>query len=94
MTPGPSWVPPARARAEWDRLQGGIRGTCHRLPCEVAPTSWWSTDPDDQATAVTGCRGCPLLEVCAAYALAAGERAGVWGGLTPAERAPQLEAAW
>jgi WhiB family transcriptional regulator, redox-sensing transcriptional regulator len=32
------------------------------------------------------CLRCPVLGECTAYALAADERYGVWGGLTPAER--------
>ena len=33
------------------------------------------------------CGGCPVRRPCADYALAADERYGVWGGLTPEERA-------
>ncbi len=32
------------------------------------------------------CWRCPVMKVCAAYALAAGEREGVWGGTLPDER--------
>ena len=32
------------------------------------------------------CLRCPVLGECTAYALAADERYGVWGGLSPAER--------
>lgn len=33
------------------------------------------------------CAGCPVREECAEFALAHGERHGVWGGTTAAERA-------
>lgn len=40
-----------------------------------------------EATAKALCRQCPVREECLATALALDERHGVWGGLTPAERA-------
>ena len=39
-----------------------------------------------QALAITVCRRCPALIQCRTWALAAGETAGVWGGLTADER--------
>ena len=53
------------------------------------PDAWW---PDGQRVdalveaAQDICRSCPLRRECLAYALAADEREGIWGGLTPAER--------
>ena len=38
------------------------------------------------------CAGCPVRMACLDYALRAGERYGIWGGLTPDERAALLEA--
>jgi hypothetical protein len=32
------------------------------------------------------CAGCDVLEKCGAYALAAQERTGIWGGLRPIDR--------
>lgn len=71
----------------WLALQASIRATCRRLPCQADPARWSSTAPADVAGAVDGCYDCPLMVPCGAYAVAAGERDGVWGGLTPAERA-------
>jgi len=34
----------------------------------------------------TVCRGCPVLESCAAFAVRTGQAFGVWGGLTEADR--------
>jgi WhiB family redox-sensing transcriptional regulator len=39
-----------------------------------------------ERAAKTICRTCPVLEQCAAFALAIREPYGVWGGLTPEER--------
>jgi WhiB family transcriptional regulator, redox-sensing transcriptional regulator len=39
-----------------------------------------------EAAAKAVCRRCRVLEDCARYALASGERFGVWGGMTEAER--------
>jgi len=36
------------------------------------------------------CRGCPVVGECLAWALATREPWGVWGGLTPLERAERL----
>jgi WhiB family transcriptional regulator, redox-sensing transcriptional regulator len=32
------------------------------------------------------CRGCPVSTICLSWALASGQEAGIWGGLTEAER--------
>ena len=38
------------------------------------------------AEAKAVCRGCPVREFCLDYAVTTGQEAGIWGGLTPAER--------
>lgn len=57
-------------------------------PCEEgAPDAWWpdgGRNPDPLVARC--CAGCPARVECLTYALAADEREGVWGGLTPAER--------
>lgn len=76
----------AAAAGEWSALQDAVASTLAAgavLPCRTAPEVWWGMDHDQ---AVAGCSVCPVVEVCRAYAVAAGERFGVWGGLTPAER--------
>lgn len=47
---------------------------------------WFSPDPDGQAYARTVCATCPVRLKCLAWALEAGERFGIWGGLDPYER--------
>jgi WhiB family transcriptional regulator, redox-sensing transcriptional regulator len=39
-----------------------------------------------EARAKAICARCPVIRECAAYAIAAGERYGVWGGLSERER--------
>ena len=36
--------------------------------------------------AVDACCACPAMDACLAYALAADERRGIWGGTLPDER--------
>ena len=51
------------------------------------------TDPDElfvqgaaQNRAKLICRGCPVSATCLSWALASGQEAGIWGGLTEGER--------
>jgi WhiB family redox-sensing transcriptional regulator len=37
-------------------------------------------------TAKLICRGCPVSAICLGWALASGQEAGIWGGLTEDER--------
>lgn len=46
-----------------------------------------SGKPDREAAKAV-CRPCPVREECLDHALAAGERHGIWGGLTELERKP------
>lgn len=80
----PALIPPA-ARSEWFAL-ARVLAMAGPAPCEYDPELWWSTSPDDVATAVAACRRCPALAECAAYVHAADERFGVWGALAAVER--------
>lgn len=77
---------PQKALREWLELAWVLaeRGPA---PCEYDPELWWSKTPEDVAAAVAACRRCPAQVACAAYAAAARERHGTWGGLSAAERA-------
>lgn len=69
--------------------QPGARGTTSAetpVPCSLAPDVWFSDDEDDRQLAISWCRQCPAMARCAAYALAAEERFGIWGGLSPEAR--------
>lgn len=80
---------PAGAVGEWAALQAGLAVTLP--PCRVEPALWSATrrthaEAARQDVAREACSWCPLLEVCRAYALAAVEPDGVWGGTSPNER--------
>lgn len=54
------------------------------VPCAGSESAaWTSDDPADQERAADRCWDCPLVFQCRAYAIAAGEPAGVWGGFAP-----------
>ncbi len=64
-----------------------------RTPCQTSPTPQaWDYDSTVVLSmrlakmAVAVCWSCPVRQVCLDHAIAAGERYGIWGGLTPAER--------
>ena len=78
---------PDGAVDEWRHLVDALREH-GSTPCEDPAVRglWHSPRPDLAADAVFGCTCCPVLDACRAYALAADEREGVWGGTTAAER--------
>jgi hypothetical protein len=61
-------------------------------PCQLSDPEIWF-DPQTQQVAIDYCNQCPLRLPCAEYALRieanleACSRYGVWGGLTPSQRA-------
>ena len=79
-------VPP-HAREEWEALAAALCD--RRVPCQEEPDRWFARTPD--ADAVAACGTCPARAECLAYAMAADERHGVWGGTT-AEQRRQLDA--
>jgi hypothetical protein len=81
----PAWAVPAAAVGEWVDLQLAIAGAGRAPVCRHDPEVWWSAGASVEV-AVVACSWCPVLGECRGYALAAGERYGVWGGTTPAER--------
>lgn len=62
----------------------------HTTPCHGRALLFTSDEADDMAHAAALCGGCPIRQACADHAIEAGEPAGVWGGLTPDERAASL----
>lgn len=89
----PSWEVAARAVEEWAALQVGLLVARGRVPCRVSaePEWWWASratpaEAARQDQARVACSWCLVLRECAAYALAAREPEGVWGGMSPAER--------
>lgn len=61
------------------------------VPCHSAP-DLYSVDEDIPGYlrlmnyARELCQSCPVIELCAEYAIANDERFGIWGGMSPNER--------
>jgi WhiB family redox-sensing transcriptional regulator len=87
------------------RLREAMLKTINRLrllweaepPCGDQPDLFVGSDTEASArrrwrerSAAAICAGCPVRESCLAYALAAREEHGVWGGYSPEERAALL----
>lgn len=87
MTGAADLVVPPRTAVEWRALIDALR-TRGPAVCEDAVDAdvWCPTERDDPSLVVAMCMACPVRPECAAYAIAAGERGGIWGALTPAER--------
>lgn len=85
-----SWPPrlevPASSWVQWEALTAALARLGAPPLCSDDPERWWSRDPEDVADAVAVCGLCPLREPCLAYAVAADEREGTWGGVSEAER--------
>lgn len=56
------------------------------VPCKSAPDFFFPETNENIEYAKDVCRGCPLMDACATYAIQANEREGIWGGLTLRER--------
>ena len=84
------WALPPKAEVEWHELRRQLEEV-GPVACQIGdPTAWWPDrcDVAGPAThgAVAACRRCPAAAPCLAYALAADERYGIWGGTLPGER--------
>ena len=60
----------------------------HDAACRDADPELFFPDVDraQVKTAKLICRGCPVSATCLSWALASGQEAGIWGGLTEDER--------
>lgn len=67
-----------------DHLDAGLIVPCIAHDAQDSP--WTADSPALADEAAVACHGCPALVECRAYAVAAREAAGVWGGLTAGER--------
>lgn len=81
----PMCAVPAVALEAWFALQVALV-VAGPTPCEADPELWFARAEARAEDAVYGCSRCPVLTACRAYALAAGERDGTWGGLTEMDR--------
>nr|WP_234802674.1 WhiB family transcriptional regulator [Mycobacteroides salmoniphilum] len=74
---------------------GDVDEWWNRARCRGLPTEMFFVPDGDrgrsrlvrETRAKRICQSCPVLRQCGAYAVSAGERHGVWGALTPVERA-------
>jgi hypothetical protein len=82
----PAWQVPAVALPQWMALSAALLELEDSPACADEPELWWSKRPGDVERARVVCAFCPVQGWCREYALAAGEREGVWGGLAPADR--------
>ncbi len=55
---------------------------CRTMP----PGTFFVNDPGEVEVVKKVCRGCPVVEACAAYALAQEDAPGVWGAMSEADR--------
>lgn len=76
-----------------NRLNMGIIAEVGNIPCANYPDAYFPEHNESvqyQAylvkQAVQGCMECPLINLCAEYAITAGEEFGIWGGLTRSQR--------
>ena len=71
------------------RPDGSLRSTWRDLAaCEGAPSDiFYPENEFEAAEAKAICARCPVRAICLETALRNKERYGVWGGLTPRERA-------
>jgi WhiB family redox-sensing transcriptional regulator len=83
-SPAPGW--PASLDGFWSWQ---ARGACRATGVGLFFSPDGEREPARQAreqVAKAICARCPVVDVCAAYAVAAQERYGVWGGLSEADR--------
>src|SRR3954462_1479608 len=93
MVPGdPASLPtprvPPGARDAWQELKA-VLDRLGVVPCQSGdPDAWWPSRTSFRGAgrAIEACHACAAQEACLAYALAADERFGIWGGLQPDER--------
>ncbi|MEP7021215.1 MAG: WhiB family transcriptional regulator [Pseudonocardiales bacterium] len=76
-TIGSALIPPAAMKA-WRALTEALVDS--PPPCAADPEAWFPTDDLGVDLAAYHCGRCRAAAECGAYADAAGERAGVWGG--------------
>lgn len=84
------WTAAADTRVIGDSEGWRIRARCRGLPTEM----FFVPDGDRgrsrlvrETRAKRICQSCPVLRQCGTFAVSTGERHGVWGALTPMERA-------
>ena len=75
---------PDPSTSAWDWQ---LRGSCRGMDPSIFFPGAGSRRARDEARAKVVCEGCPVLTQCRQYAVDAAEPYGIWGGMTPLERA-------
>jgi len=75
---------PEPSTAAWDWQ---LRGSCRGADPSIFFPSAGSRRGGTEARAKAICEKCPVIRQCRQYAINAAEPYGIWGGLTPFERA-------
>lgn len=84
----------SKANKLYKDLMAQVQGLTKGTPCSRNPDFWdddlpgfdWESRKMQTDGAKELCHTCPVIMLCADYALAAKEPTGVWGGLTTADR--------
>jgi WhiB family transcriptional regulator, redox-sensing transcriptional regulator len=71
------WRPIVASNQEWQEL-----AECRTIPVEMFFPP--AEQEGDEAKSI--CQTCSVKDPCLEFAISAGERFGIWGGLTPQER--------
>ena len=84
------WAVPPQAAVEWRELAARLEEV-GPVACQTGdPGAWWPDRAEKHGAAahraIDACQRCPASAQCLAYALAADERYGIWGGTTPEQR--------
>jgi WhiB family redox-sensing transcriptional regulator len=83
------WREPFVDPGVWPFWSWRLRAACRQVDSAVFFSPDGERGPARQvreARAKAICARCPVIRECAAYAIAAGERHGVWGGLSERDR--------
>jgi hypothetical protein len=84
----------SKANKLYKDLMAKVQNLDEETPCASNPDFWdddlpgvdWESRKVQTEGAKELCLLCPVMMLCAEYALAAKEPTGVWGGLTTADR--------
>jgi WhiB family redox-sensing transcriptional regulator len=76
---------------EWYQLNDAIDEVAGQIPCRQAPDLFFpeggtGTAAMDAKLAKQACKSCPVLTMCATYAIRHREEDGIWGGMSPNDR--------
>jgi WhiB family redox-sensing transcriptional regulator len=76
---------------EWLDLNNAIDDVAGQIPCRQAPDLFFpeggtGTAAMDAKMAKKACQSCPVLTMCATYAIRHREEDGIWGGMSYNDR--------